>query len=652
MKKLIFLPLLILCSLNSAGQISDSLGWKGTPVIQLNSFTDPGSWHPNSSAGDNCYVSTDLSDTTSICLHWKFNPGSGHRYAQMYFIFDVPVSMYGDDIFGFDIKGRNLNDNCTHNLDIQLKLESLTSSANASFSWHNLARIERWCNSISALKKQFRQNSIDWNNIRVVSLEIDSDSDFSSADSGIVCFRGLKCDNTTGWERQSGFSALNNSSSDLTKIKKAALDSITGRQSASGLLYTWREDGSSWLYGQGLALKVLSLEGWGTSDPDSAVYQNAARKLAAFLACNQNNMGFWPRAWRSATGQIIVNLEGDGSVWLGDFPWAITGLANYYKKSRDTSVLASINKARRFLTDSLITQNGRLFTLQKTVQNTYIKKEVTSVEAYNAVILGLLELNDTARAVSLAKYIDSATWDSSMKYWNESIGNPRAVLFANTWFSQLIRNNKCISDAIDPELTKSAAALTFAGRVLYTEGPGQPAGFDGIGPVATWLEGTFSYISAGGQASQSVFNSLIDYISPGYAVPHYNDVISCDIGGIWAVKWISLDGTSWLWYAASKNSPFHVTNEPNVKFPVLVPETDESRYLIYPNPSSSKLIIETPFDSQEINFTLFDFMGNRMLTKMSSSSKTEFDVSGLKPGTYIVRIVSGNKTKILTVIRN
>jgi hypothetical protein len=532
-----------------------------------------------------------------------------------------------------------------------MKFESLTSSYNATFAWHNLARIERWCNNISALKKQFQVNSIDWSNVKVVSLEVNSDATFTIADSGTVYFRGLKCDNTGSWQKTAVFSSLNNSMAELEKIKKSALDTIVNRQSSTGLLYTWREDGSSWLYGQGLALKALSIEGWDHINPDSAIYQNAARKLATFLATNQNNLGYWPRAWHSATGQIIVDLEGDGSVWLGDFPWAITGLANYFKKTNDSTVFAAINKARRFLTDSLIDMNGKLYTLRKTALNKYVKQEVTSVESYNAVILGLLELNDTVRAVSMARYIDSATWDNSMKYWNESIGNPRTVLFANTWFSQLIRNNRCISEAVDPMLTKSKAALSFVGRVLYTNGPGKPQGFDGIGPVATWIEGTLSYISAGGPGSDVVFDSLASYIGPGYAVSHYNDNVSCDIGGIWAVKWISLDGTSWLWYASSKTSPFKVSPDSSLKFPVKITENEESGFLLYPNPARSKIIIEIPVYLQGSILSMYNISGKIMLSERVYSNRTELDVSNLPTGTYFIKMVVGKRVKIMKVIR-
>jgi hypothetical protein len=651
MKKLIFLAVMILTVLNLFAQTGDLIGWKGTPVIPLSDFTDPGRWNPNASLGSHCYVTKDPADTASICLHWKFSTAAGYKYAQIYFVFDIPVSLSDRDIYGLDIKGQSFNDNCSHNLDVGIKFESLTSASNATYKWHNLGRIDRWCENISALKKQFQVNSVDWNNIKVVSIELNSDSNFSVADSGIIYIRGLKSDNSATWQKATDLTLLNNSPEELKNASEAALDTIRNRQAPTGLLYTWREDGSSWLYGQGLALKILSLAGWDHVNPDSLIYQTAAKKLATFLVTNQHSTGYWPRAWRTSTGQILIDLESDGSVWLGDFPWVITGLSNYYKKTRDPAVFNSINKARRFLTDSLIDPNGRLNTLQKTAQGKYVKREVTSVEAYNAVTLALLELNDSTRAVSISKYIDAATWDNTLKYWNESTGNPRVVLFANTWFSQLITNNKSISDAIDPSLSKSKAALSFVSRILYTKGPGKPTGFDGIGPVATWIEGTLSYITAGGPGTQSVFDSLAAYISPGWAVPHYNDVISCDIGGIWAVKWISLDGTSWLWYAASQSSPFKVLPDSSLKFPVQISGTVEERYKLYPNPARTRLTIEIPDDNNERQITLYNINGVVMLTQKAYNGRTEIDISWLKTGIYFAKIETGTRVKILSFVR-
>jgi len=635
-------------------QCIDSLGWAGTPVIPLQDFTDPGKWHPNfnHNTGDTCYITNDNSNPDAICLHWRFNTGSTGKYAQMYYVFDYPISLSDKDIFGFDIKGQKINDNCYHELNVKLKFENSTGDSNAVFDeWHNLARIERWCENVSVLKNQLKiSKAIKWNRVRVVSLEVFSNSAIVSPIEGVVCFRKLKTDTAARWTRAGNFVTLGNPSTELDGIKKIALDTIYNRQAANGLLYTWREDGSSWLYGQGLALKILSLNGsWTAASGDSLLYRTAATKLATFLNHHQDVKGFWPRAWHTQSGEILQNLEGDGSVWLGDFPWIITGLQNYYKKSCDVNAMIAIEKARHFLTDSLIDNNGKLYTLKKTGQK-YTKQEVTSVEAYTAVILGFLEINEKTRAISMANYIDGLTWDHTLKYWKEYIGGNRVVLFANTWFAQLIKNNQAISAEIDPTLQKSKDALSFVARVLNTKGPGSPIGFDGIGPIATWLEGSFTYICAGGQANQCVFDSVVNYIKPSYAVPHYNDVVSCGTGDIWAVKWISLDGTSWLYFAASKSSPFVLSSDSCNHTAVNPVYVDES-FSIYPNPANDKITIEKARITRVCNLSIYNIHGAELIKQQIRGSKTQLDISNLAPGTYFVRLITDNTVKVIKIIK-
>ena len=167
-------------SITTYSQCADSLGWTGTPVILLNDFTNPGKWNPNfnHNTGDTCYVTKDNSDASAICLHWKFNTGNTGKYAQMYYVFNNPVALSDKDIFGFDIKGQQINDNCQHVLNIKIKFENSTGDSNAVFDeWHNLARIDRWCENISVLKNQLKiSKAINWNRVKVVSLEVFSNS--------------------------------------------------------------------------------------------------------------------------------------------------------------------------------------------------------------------------------------------------------------------------------------------------------------------------------------------------------------------------------------------------------------------------------------------------------------------------------------------
>lgn len=55
--------------------------------------------------------------------------------------------------------------------------------------------------------------------------------------------------------------------------------------------------------------------------------------------------------------------------------------------------------------------------------------------------------------------------------------------------------------------------------------------------------------------AQTFIYNLIDNDGKFFGtIRHYNDNVS--VAGIWAVDWSSLDGTSWLYFAASGKSPF------------------------------------------------------------------------------------------------
>jgi hypothetical protein len=108
------------------------------------------------------------------------------------------------------------------------------------------------------------------------------------------------------------------------------------------------------------------------------------------------------------------------------------------------------------------------------------------------------------------------------------------------------------------ETQKGLDALSLAGKVLYTNGNGELHGMDGIVPLSVWYEGTLSYIADGGPGSASLFEEISRKVHPDGMVSHYNENLG-GIGGIWAVDWHSLDGTSWLYFVTSGKSPFDVT---------------------------------------------------------------------------------------------
>jgi len=173
---------------------------------------------------------------------------------------------------------------------------------------------------------------------------------------------------------------------------------------------------------------------------------------------------------------------------------------------------------------------------------------------------------------------------------------------------------------------------------MYTKGPDKPIGLDGIGPVATWYEGTLSYICAQGSGSQMLFDSLVNYRLADGTIPAYNDNIG-SLVDIWAVNWSSLDATLWLYFAAAKGSPFkiyyHAPNIPESVEPIRNSPTLD----IFPNPSEGIFHFSFGNTSKKINYlAIYDQLGVCILqrTNLGSEDPISIDLSKYKSGIYLL----------------
>jgi hypothetical protein len=519
---------------------SFDFGWSGTELVPGSTFLNPSNWTtnvPDAGLGDKSIV-TSIEDT--LKLNWTFGTGNRYKWAQCYLSFPQTISLANYDLFSFNLKGMPNNGY----VGFELKFEDGTHQA--VVRWEGLAGLNRWAEKISAAKKQFENSaSMDWSGVRVISLAVyaQASAQYVNTDQGSVSIYNLVGTKMANWERGTSREFIN--AADLVFIKEHALEAIIGRQQPTGLLTTWTEDGTSWLYGQGLALKALSIEGsWNLGVPSNPAAVSA-EKLAMFLSSHQEPEGYWPRAWNSETGVINVLREADGTVWMGDFPWIITGLQTYYKKSGDQRVEPALQKGLDFLRN-LILSDGKFMTINPA---TGITSEVASCEAYAAAILCLYESGETVLADNMYNYIISHGWDSELRCWREATYSDRIVLLANTWMSYYLFQ--------EGETQLGLDALSLAGKVLYTYGNGELHGMDGIVPLSVWYEGTLSYIACGGPGSTSLFEEIHPHIHTDGMVSHYNENLGV-MGGIWAVDWHSLDGTSWLYFATAGISPFDV----------------------------------------------------------------------------------------------
>ncbi len=87
----------------------------------------------------------------------------------------------------------------------------------------------------------------------------------------------------------------------------------------------------------------------------------------------------------------------------------------------------------------------------------------------------------------------------------------------------------------------------------------------------------------------------------------------------------------------SDTSNFVKFNEPQV-------------FLIYPNPTAGKIIIETP-PQDGTSLIIYDLLGQKLLELEINDSYTQIDISTFASATYLFKLVNGNKFEIKRIIK-
>ncbi|MEZ5070755.1 MAG: hypothetical protein R2751_07260 [Bacteroidales bacterium] len=642
---LLFLPFL---SLQAQDLPHPALGWNGWEVIPHAEFITGSEWTVNAQEGNSLAL---VSNDSCLQLSWALGQGSD-RWVQAYRHFDPALSLEDADLFALDIHGEGCGDggDCHRQVTIELKFENGSKQAvYVRRGEEGLLSVDRWVDRLFFLKNSESMQApadFNWDSITVFSIALRSypDGVSAGADAGHVSFRNFRADFMEEWRPAAALEPLRVESDTLEEVAANALSFLLGRQTATGLLTTWAEDGSSWLYGQGLALKALVLAGTWTGGEPADATALAAQKLARFLAAHQYEDGSWPRAWDSQNGTIRVPQESDGSIWMGDFPFPLMGLETYLKVCCDAEVMDARNQALGLLL-SLLDGDGTLHTVNRL---TGARPVVTSTEAHVAAYAALLECDRSEEAASLLQHLEPQVWNDGFRLWDEAYGSDRVVLFANTWMAGALAGRGYEA--------KSLFALSRVGRLLLTNGPACPWGMDGIGPIATWYEGTLSYINAGGPGSNTLFRNLVPFLNPDGSVPHYNDDIGGN-GGIWAEPWASLDGTSWLWFTATRQSPFTPLDIPMTCPTGTGPsgKIPSEEIALYPNPAVSVIRIETSgtFEAGAV-LRVLDLSGRLCLVRElpAFQAGADLDVRALSPGLYVLEAapVGTGKTRHLPFV--
>jgi hypothetical protein len=223
----------------------------------------------------------------------------------------------------------------------------------------------------------------------------------------------------------------------------------------------------------------------------------------------------------------------------------------------------------------------------------------------------------TAKADLLKQRLLTVLWDAELKYWLRGYGewpDPVIAMDAATWVSEFARSPRV--DRPDMGL----AALGFVRRTLVAvDDSGSRCGFDGMGPVSLWCEGTAQYVSAGGEGAQTLLNTLLSLHRPDGGMPGSPDDWSGTSFG-WLSSWTGVSSTAWLYFALTE-SPFKLVLPSHVDAnrPYL---PDHHLYQNYPNPFNGHTVIRFELSqADQVEVIIF----NSRLQKTRTLCSRQFD---------------------------
>jgi hypothetical protein len=520
--------LLLFLIASSLAQSPCSPGWNGQVLISGDE--DPKNWSiesDNGSSGTFDVVPAFIGN--GVRLNWNIGAGN---WVQAKHTFPQPVDLSQKDIFGVSLKG---------SYAIKNRVSLMFADVNGVFfgmDCDGINTISRWMKNLPLPKKVFYHfftigpnpnlKAIDWSQIDRVFVVVKRPSAGQGGGNGQLTIDHLQADRAADWPRQTHFETIRPD----TAAAARAVRYLLNQQKPTGLFVSWKEERPpiAWLYDQALVLIVLTREGvWRNSVPLNAAAQQA-QKLTHFLRTVQKPDNHWPRAWNPATGQELVD---DG--WVGDQAWWTMALMEYARKSGDATAYASAQKGADWLAAKIEP----------------IGKVVPSTEGTVDTWWAMIATKRYEQADKIQNYLLAKVWDADLKYWWRGAGDPFIAMDCATWvgaFAKSPRVNK-------PEM--ALAALSLVRRTLVTtDDGGARCGFDGMGPVSVWCEGTAQYISAGGENAQGFLDMLLSLQRADGGMPGSPNNWASDCYG-WLSDWTGLAPTAWLYFALTQ-SPFPI----------------------------------------------------------------------------------------------
>ncbi|MDZ7292488.1 MAG: T9SS type A sorting domain-containing protein [candidate division KSB1 bacterium] len=618
-----------------------SPGWNGQVLIYGDE--DPRNWMVEADNGSSGTIDI-VPGFIGNAVQFNWNLGTGN-WVQIKYTFPQPIELSQKDIFGVSLRGST---------GIKNRISIMFADTNGVFfgmDCDGINTISRWMKNLPLSKKLFyyfftigpspNLKKIDWTQINRFFIVVKRPGSGQGGGIGQLTIDHLQADRAADWPRQMQFERVR---SDTAAVAKA-VRYILNQQKATGLFVSWKEEKPelSHLYDQALVLIVLTREGiWNAGIPINPAAQKA-KKLVDFLTSAQKADGHWARTWRSETGQVLADDQ-----WVGDQAWWIMALMEYATKSGDMTTHASAQKGADWLIPQ-IDPNGKV---------------VPSTEGTVDVWWAMIATRRFNEADKIQNYLLTQVWDADLKYWWRGFGgypDPFIAVDCATWVGEFAKSPRVNK----PEMAR--AALSFVRRTLVTtDDSGTRCGFDGMGPVSIWCEGTAQYVSAGGEEAQKFLDMLLSLQRDDGGMPGSPDNWSSDCFG-WLTSWTGLAPTAWLYFALTQ-PPFASGSidriEPKAQLPnsIILQQN-------YPNPflsetksreagiSSTRIEYFLP-KSDRVTLKIYALTGHEIASLVDQLQAAGwhnaiFNGAGLANGIYFYRLQVGKfaQTKKFMLLR-
>ncbi len=496
-----------------------AMGWQGRVLADGDSLDG---WSVDTSGGSGGSLSlADGVMEKAVQLNWDIGPGD---WVQARYNFPAVMDLSDADLIGVTLRGGGPSE--PRNSIVVALADTNNSVYHGGFYTENnsINQLDRWLMNISLPKTLFLHASgpspIDWSAIDRFVLLVIRPGPGEGGGSGSMRIDHVQCDKAADWPRQAAYETVTEDAVAASNV----IGYMMAEQRATGLIVSWKEEGSpnAYLYDQAVALIALTRAGaWSNLVPQDAAAE-AAAELAGFLVSTQKPGGTWARCWDPDTGaERIVDS------WVGDQAWCAMAMSVYAQKSGDTSVWAAAQASADWLS-AQIDGTGRIHDSGE-----------GAVDGWWA----MMATRRQDRADLIEGWIDGALWEAGLGYWRGASYDPHIIADCASWFAPFARHPRVNHEE------RGRQALSLVHRALRaTSWDGSLCGISLKGPLTVFNEWSAQYVAAGGESAQEVLDTLLSQQNPDGSMPANPDNAANEALG-WATTWSGLAPTAWLYFA-------------------------------------------------------------------------------------------------------